>query len=206
MKKSYLKITHGLLSKKLFIAPIFIFSIYYHQYIDLIECKIFKPFSPEPKKKPPQNLCNIFFENKALDFINIGRILRDTDIVKPLLSSSVKFPMPLITYTMTPAISTKFLNFNKFVNNLDLDLCLTNRDSPPCKCSYFADRRHKHTVTGHLRIIRHSVLRKLFLKDLNREVRSKNLEGTKCCKLEDLDNCISSWCCKNDVGKSFFLK
>ena len=84
MKKSYLKITHGLLSKKLFIAPIFIFSIYYHQYIDLIEWKIYKAFSPEPKKKPPQNLCNIFFENKALEFINTVRIFRDTDIDKPL--------------------------------------------------------------------------------------------------------------------------
>ena len=41
MKKSYLKITHQLLSTKLCDSPPdFIFSIYYHQAIDLIESKI----------------------------------------------------------------------------------------------------------------------------------------------------------------------
>ena len=41
MKKSYLKITHQLLSTKLCDSPPdFIFSIYYHQAIDLIASKI----------------------------------------------------------------------------------------------------------------------------------------------------------------------
>ena len=81
------------------------------------------------KKKLPQNLCSIFFENKGVEFINIACILCDPDIVKSLPSSSVKFPMPIVTYKLTPPISSKFLNFNKFVNNLDLNLLLTNPDS-----------------------------------------------------------------------------
>ena len=81
------------------------------------------------KKKPPQNPCSIFFENKGVEFINIAHILCDPDIVKSLPSSSVKFPMPIVTYKLTPPISSKFLNFNKFVNNLDLNLLLTNPDS-----------------------------------------------------------------------------
>ena len=41
MRKSYLKITHELLSTKLCDSPPdFILSIYYHQDIDLIESKI----------------------------------------------------------------------------------------------------------------------------------------------------------------------
>ena len=53
MKKSYLKITHQLLSTKLCDSPTdFIFSIYYHQAIDLIESKIYKPLTPKSKKKP----------------------------------------------------------------------------------------------------------------------------------------------------------
>ena len=91
--------------------------------------------APKSKKKPPQNVCSIFLENKGVEFINIACILRDSDIVKSLPSSSVKFPMPMVTYKLTPPISTKFLNFNKLVNNLDLDLFLTNPDSLPCKCS-----------------------------------------------------------------------
>ena len=43
---------------------------------------------------------------------------------------------------------------NKFLKNLDLDLLLTNPDSLPFKCnnSHFADRHHKHIVTGDLRM------------------------------------------------------
>ena len=82
------------------------------------------------KKKSPQNLCSLFFENKGVEFINIACILHDPDIIKSLLSSSVKFPMPMVTCKLTPPISTKILNLNKFViNNLDLDLYLTNLDS-----------------------------------------------------------------------------
>ena len=78
-------------------------------------------------------MCSIFFENKGVEFINITRILRDPDIVKSLPSSSVKFPISMATYTLTPPISTKIFNFNKFVNNLDLDLFLINPDSLPWK-------------------------------------------------------------------------
>ena len=141
--KSYLKITHELLRTKLCDSlPDFIFSLYYHQAIDLIESKTYKPLPPKPKKKPSQNVCSIFFENKSVEFINIARILRDPDIVKSLPSSSVKFPMPMVAYKLTPPISTTFFNFNKFVNNLDLDFYLTNPDSLLCKCnnSPFADR------------------------------------------------------------------
>ena len=145
----------------------------------------------------------------AVEFINIACILHDPDIVKSLLSSSVKFPMTMVTYKLTPPISTKFFNFNEFVNNLDLDLFLTNPDSLPCKCnnSPFADRHHKHIVTGDLQIIKNNILRKLFIKGPKyRKVRHINLEKTKLCILEGLDNFISSWCYKNGVDKSFFLE
>ena len=132
MKKSYLKITHQLLSTKLCDSPSdFIFSIYYHRAIYLIESKTYKPLTLKSKKKPPKNVRSIFFENKGVEFINIARILCDPDIVKSLPSSSVKFPIPMVTYKLTPPISTKFFNFNKFVNNLDLDLFSTNPDSLP---------------------------------------------------------------------------
>ena len=115
----------------------------------------------------------------------------------------------MVTYKLTSPISTKFSNFNKFVNNLDLDLFLTNQDSLPCKCnnSPFVDRYHKHIVTGDLRIIKNNALRKLFIKGPKyREVRPINLEKAKRCILEGLHNCISSWCYKNGVDKSFFLE
>ena len=134
---------------------------------------------PQPKKKPLQNMYSIFF----VESINIARISRNTDIVKCLPpSSSVKFPMPIVTYKLTPPISIKFFNFNRFVNNLDLDLFLANSDSLLCKCnnSPFTDRHHKHIVTGDLRIIRNNVFRKLFMQGPKyREIRPIHLEKTK---------------------------
>ena len=102
MKKSYLKIIHQLSSTRLCDGPPdFIFSIYYHQAIDLIESKIYKLLTPKSKKKPPKNVCSIFFENKVDEFINVARISRDADIVNSLPSSSVKFSIPMVTYNLT---------------------------------------------------------------------------------------------------------
>ena len=60
--------------------------------------------------------------------------------------------MTVKTYKLTPPISTKFLNFNNFVNNVDLDILLTNPDSLPCKCNNtpFTVRHHKYIETGGL--------------------------------------------------------
>ena len=85
----------------------------YHQAIeaiDLIESKIYKSLTSK-SKKPPQNMCSIFFENKGVEFINMARILRDPDIVKSLPSSSVKFLIlrdPDIVKSL-PSSSVKFL-------------------------------------------------------------------------------------------------
>ena len=83
----------------------------------------------------------MLFENKSVEFINIACILRDPDIIKSLPSASLNFPRPMVAYKLTPPVSKKFFNFNKFVSKLDLDLFLTNPDSLPCKCnnSPFAD-------------------------------------------------------------------
>ena len=88
-------------------------------------------------------------------------------------------------------------------------LFLTNPDSLPCKCnnSYFGERYHKHIVTGDLQIIKNNVLRNIFIKEPKyREVRPINLVNSKRCILEGLNNCISNWCYKNSVDKSFCLE
>ena len=62
-------------------------------------------------------------------------------------------------------------------------------------------------MTGDLQIIENNALRKRFIKGPKyREVRPINLEKAKRCILEGLHNCISSWCYKNGVDKSFFLE
>ena len=81
MKKSYLKITHQLLSRKLWDSPSdFIFSIYYHQAIDLIKSKIYKPLIPKSKRKPSKHVCSIFFQNEGVAYINIARVSGEPDV------------------------------------------------------------------------------------------------------------------------------
>ena len=192
-----MKIAH-----ELFIKHKIIFSIYYHQATDLIEYKIYKPLPRKSKKRPPQNVCSIFFENEGVEFINIARNLRDPGIAQSLALSSVKFPVNGNLQT-----GSNLFNFDKFVNNLDLDLFLTDPDSLPCKCrnSPFSDRYHKHIVTGDPRIIKNKILRKRFIKRTRyKEVRPINSEKSKRFILKGLDNCILSWCYKNDVDISFF--
>ena len=72
----------------------------------------------------------------------------------------------MVTYKLTSLVSTKFFNFNKFVNNLNLDLFLTNQTIYHANVinSPLVDRHNKHIVTGDLRIIRNNVLRKIFNK------------------------------------------
>ena len=63
---------------------------------------------------------------------------------------SVKFPMLMVTYKLTAPLSTKFFKLNKFLNDLALDLFLTNLEGLPCKCNYspFADRLDKLSGKG----------------------------------------------------------
>ena len=72
----------------------------------------------------------------------------------------------MVTYNLTPLISTKFFNFNKFGNSLELDLFLANLVSLTCKCNNysFVDRHHKYIGTWYLQIIKNDILGKLFIK------------------------------------------
>ena len=79
-------------------------------------------------------------------------------------------------------ISTKFSNFNKYDNDLDLDVFLTNLDSLPCKCnnSHFANRHHKNRVIGDLRIYKNNALRKkTIIRPKYRYVRPVDIEKTE---------------------------
>ena len=111
-----------------------------------------------------------------------------------------------IKYKLGLPLSTKIFNFNHFVSTLDLDEFLSNPGILPCKfnSSPFADKYHKHIVTGNLRIIDNNHLRKLFTKGPKfRETKPVNLEKAKSCILTGLDNCIDDLCNKNGISEAF---
>lgn len=66
-------------------------------------------------------MCNIFFDKKGVEFINIAKTVRDPHITSSLPTTSLKFPIPIVTYEFGFASSANIINFNQFVNTLDSD-------------------------------------------------------------------------------------
>ena len=130
--------------------------------IDLIECKIYKHPVPKPKKKPPENICHVLFDNKGLDFVNLQHIFKEREVGEALPNMSDKFVTPTVVYTLTQPVRSKLFNFNKFVAELDIDSFVSDNTSLPCSCesSSFKDAHHGHILTGDLRIVNNSGLRK----------------------------------------------
>ena len=208
MKKSNLKTVHQLLSDIISQnCPLAVYEQYLLQCFDIIESKLYKPKQSISKRKRPENVCNIFFDNKGVEFINLARILRDPEIVSLVPDTHKKFSKPMVTYTLGLPISSKIFNFNKFVNSLNLDEFLLNPNSLPCEChnSPFTDKHHQHIVTGDLRLVSNSALRKIFSKGPKyRESKTINLSKAKECIITGLEECVDKFCDKYGINKSVF--
>lgn len=63
-----------------------------------LNVQICKYLYPKPRKEPSENFCNMYFKNESAQFINIARILGDSKILKSFSSSSLKCPVPMVTY------------------------------------------------------------------------------------------------------------
>ena len=210
MKKSGLKSTYlnlnDLLSSD---SSLTLYKQYFQQCLDIIDCKLYKPRVPKSRKKPPENVCNIFFDNKGVEFINLARILRDPDVISSLPNMPKKFSTPMVTYKLGLPISSKIFNFNKFVNSLNLDDFLANPNILPCECenSPFSDKNHKHIITGDLRLVSNNTLRKIFSRGPKfREHKAIDLSKAKSCILDGLEDCIENFSSKHGYHKTAFAE
>ena len=62
----------------------FNFHQWYSVIVDLIDTKLYKPKTAKVRKPIPSNICHVFFDNKAVEKINLPRILND-----PCLNSTI---------------------------------------------------------------------------------------------------------------------
>ena len=99
-------------------------------------------------KKAWEKLFCTLFNIKCVEFVNIARILRDQNIAS-LPTVSVKFPIPMVTYKLGLTLSSKILDFNQFVNTLDLCFFIKSN----CNGSCYVDKHQEHIVTNDLLII-----------------------------------------------------
>ena len=159
----------------------------YHYILDIIDTKLLKTFGTLETKKIPKNIVTIRFVNKGLDHIHVSKIFRSPQVTS-LLPEALRVDddeMPKCTMKLDPPIRSKILNYKETVSSLrivvDEDISFVE-NLPSCNCenSEFSDPYHKHIISGDLRIITNTKLRKLFSKGPNyREPKMLNYHKCK---------------------------
>ena len=162
----------------------------------VIDIFLTKVYEEEPKKKrAPQHILPIFFDNKGFEFIKLSRILHDEDVIGLLPQQLRNDDVPSIVYSLSSTIRNKIFNYKATVNDIDFSDSVsygTGIIECDCKNSPFVDANHQHVVTGDLRIISNSPLRKLLTKGPNYR-EPKTINWRKCReKIDDgLNSCIA---------------
>ena len=147
---------------------------------------------------------HIVFDNKAIEMINLPRIFKSQSVVEAIPSVAKTFETPTIVYKLKDPVGSRIFNFNKFSSSLDVKSFLKDKTILPCKCenSEFKDPHHQHIITGDLKIIENSKLRKLFSRGPKyRETRQLDFASAKNEIAKGVDDCIKKYCDKSKLDK-----
>ena len=189
---------------------------WYLYILDIIDTKLYLKEPTVIKKKAPENICTLQFVNKGMEHINVSHIMNLPEIIQSLPESlQEEAKLPKIVMKLDTPIRNKIMNYEKTVKSIhhvtDDDVSFTlnsETKSPfPCFCSgsSFCDPHHGHIVTGDLRIIENSKLRKLLAKGPNYREK-KTINYSKCIK--EIDNafnlCASNLATKYNLPISSF--
>ena len=184
----------------------------YHYILDIIDTKLLKPEVVVEKKAAPKNVIVIDFVNKGLDDIHLSKIFRSQEVTE-LLPEALKAEdeIPVSTMKLNPPIRSKILNYKETVSSLntfvDEDVSFIE-NLPSCDCinSEFCDPHHKHIVSGDLRIITNTKLRKLISKGPNyREPKMLNYHKCKQSIESSITSAIDALAAKYNVPVNSFL-
>ena len=186
------------------------FQVYYYV-LDIIDTKLLKDQAPPPKRKAPKNVVTIKFVNKGLDDIHVSKIFRSQEVIS-LLPEELQGDddAPACTMKLDPPIRSKILNYRETVSSLkvhvDEDVSFVE-NLPSCDCanSEFCDPHHKHIVSGDLRMITNSKLRKLLSKGPSyREPVTLNYHKCKKSIESSLSSSISNLAIKYNLSENSF--
>ena len=145
--------------------------------------------SESEKKFVAHKKLSIFFDNKALDFINLPQILNSDEVTRSLPDND-KDDNIAVFFKLRPPIRSKILNYRQFVTTDDF--CMT--DDCDCSSCQFTDTGLGHVCTGDLRIVQNSKLKRLLMKGPNyREPVPINWLKARDCIKDGLQRCVSQW-------------
>ena len=170
MKKSHLRAIFAKLLETLSESDKdFPFVDWYLMTCDAIETKIFrsKPVKCKTKVFAKYHI-SIAFVDKSFDFINLQQILNSKESKENRPTLMEEEDIPKVVYSLTDTVRPKILNYNKFVDALDLTEFDKDKKSVPCPCNSFHDsfvnEHHKHIITGDLSLIKNEQLRSVYKK------------------------------------------
>ena len=185
----------------------------YEYILDIIDSKFLKEEEQIKKRKTPKNVITIKFVNKGLEDIHMSKILRSSEVTS-LLPAALQGEddIPSCTMKLDPPIRSKILNYKDTVSSLkifvDEDVSFVE-SLPTCDCSIseFCDPHHKHIVSGDLRIISNTKLRKLFSKGPNyREPKMLNYRKCKQSIESSIESSIHNLATKYSLDVESFLE
>ena len=183
------------------------FSQFFLAALDIIKSRIGNPPLPtKSNKRSPSNICRITFSNKAIDFINLNKILKNEDI-NQTLPDNLRNDVPMVVYNLTNTIRSKIFNYKGFVQSLDVDTYLRDDTILPCECDHstFANVHHGHIVTGNLDIVQNEKLHRLLSKGPKyREPKIFSYAKAKDSIVLGIDECINAWSAKQNVPVALF--
>ena len=210
MRKSHLKKIALQLNEFLSnVSCDFLYFQWYRMALDIIETKLYiLPKSKKVKSIPKNKMC-IPFMNKALDFINLPKILRSSDVLKNTPHVLELEDMPMVIYSLCEPIRSSILNYKQFVKQLDLDLFCRDSKSVLCQCknysNQFIDPSCNHVLTGDLGIIKNNKLRKLISKGPKyREPENVDWIEAKNVIQVALESFIQSVCSSKGISPPYF--
>ena len=185
----------------------FLHTQFFKAGLDILTSKIGKP----PKisvvhKCPPSNRIHISFNNKAIDFINIQKILRDKDI-RNSLPHHLRTSSHTVIYQLSDTIRSKLFNYKKFVQSFDVDAFIADNSVLPCECDHspFVNADHGHVISGDLNIVSDAKLRNLIAKGPKyREPLPFSCSKAKHDILTGIDNFIDTWSNKEGMPITAF--
>ena len=104
--------------------------------------------------------------------------------------------IPVVTYNLLPTIRNKIFNYKETVSTIKVDDEVSFSSATgtcDCKSSTFCDADHQHIITGDLRIIANTKLRKLLSKGPNfREPNTINYGKCKISLETGIEDCIGN--------------
>ena len=163
-------------------------NIYFNYIGDYIDTVLWKESTEQKETKTrSENPCVIHFINKGLNKLGLSKIFKSEEVTNtlPEVMKSDKY-LPFPTYKLDIPIRNKIFNYKDAVSSLqvevddDVAFCA---DNLPCECanSPFKDPHHNHIVTGDLRLVKNTKLRRLMSKGPNYR-EPKTLNFNKCLK------------------------